>query len=214
MISRSWSSRGHPQPLRDGPRGGPRGSGGLPDRPDQRRLEQQIDLGLIGDRRSCAMPRSAPTPRWWRPGLPGRQVGCRPCGTARAAERHRGARSSVRAGETMVTGPQALLVSNDLRAERHRGAGPPCAAGCRDPRRRRGDGEKDTAGHRSSARRRRPRPNPAYRQRGRGGRRRTEIPVGIDGGTIMMPTPVRCTIQPKALRVRVPGTAPGPGRPA
>ena len=31
-----------------------------------------------------------------------------------------------------------------------------------------------------------------------------EIPVGIDGEAVMLPTPVRCTIQPLALRVRVP----------
>jgi len=36
-----------------------------------------------------------------------------------------------------------------------------------------------------------------------------EIPVGIDGETVMMPTPVRCTIQPRALRVRVPRDRPG-----
>jgi hypothetical protein len=36
-----------------------------------------------------------------------------------------------------------------------------------------------------------------------------EIPVGIDGETIMMPTPVRCAIQPRALRVRVPRDRPG-----
>jgi hypothetical protein len=36
-----------------------------------------------------------------------------------------------------------------------------------------------------------------------------EIPVGIDGETVMMPTPVRCTIRPKALRVRVPLNRPG-----
>ena len=36
-----------------------------------------------------------------------------------------------------------------------------------------------------------------------------EIPVGIDGETIMMPTPVRCAIQPRALRVRVPPDRPG-----
>jgi diacylglycerol kinase family enzyme len=36
-----------------------------------------------------------------------------------------------------------------------------------------------------------------------------EIPVGIDGETVMMPTPVRCTIRPKALRVRVPRNRPG-----
>jgi diacylglycerol kinase family enzyme len=36
-----------------------------------------------------------------------------------------------------------------------------------------------------------------------------EIPVGIDGETVLMPTPVRCTIQPLALRVRVPRSRPG-----
>jgi diacylglycerol kinase family enzyme len=36
-----------------------------------------------------------------------------------------------------------------------------------------------------------------------------EIPVGINGETIMMATPVRCAIQPRALRVRVPRNRPG-----
>ena len=36
-----------------------------------------------------------------------------------------------------------------------------------------------------------------------------EIPVGIDGEPVTMPTPVCCTIQPKALRVRVPRDRPG-----
>lgn len=36
-----------------------------------------------------------------------------------------------------------------------------------------------------------------------------EIPVGIDGEAVMLPTPVRCTIQPLALRVRVPRQRPG-----
>jgi diacylglycerol kinase family enzyme len=36
-----------------------------------------------------------------------------------------------------------------------------------------------------------------------------QIPVGIDGETVMMATPVRCTIQPRALRVRVPKDRPG-----
>jgi diacylglycerol kinase family enzyme len=35
-----------------------------------------------------------------------------------------------------------------------------------------------------------------------------EIPVGIDGETIMMPTPVRCSIVPRALRVILPRTRP------
>ncbi|MFC4784371.1 diacylglycerol/lipid kinase family protein [Nocardioides sp. MAHUQ-72] len=36
-----------------------------------------------------------------------------------------------------------------------------------------------------------------------------EIPVGIDGEAVLMPTPVRCTILPLALRVRVPRSRPG-----
>lgn len=36
-----------------------------------------------------------------------------------------------------------------------------------------------------------------------------EIPVGIDGETVMMPVPVRCTIRPRALRVIVPRSRPG-----
>jgi diacylglycerol kinase family enzyme len=42
-----------------------------------------------------------------------------------------------------------------------------------------------------------------------------EVPVGVDGEAISMPTPVRCTIRPGALRVRVPRHRPGvpPPRP-
>ena len=36
-----------------------------------------------------------------------------------------------------------------------------------------------------------------------------EIPVGIDGETVMLPTPVHCTIQPRALAVVVPRERPG-----
>ena len=36
-----------------------------------------------------------------------------------------------------------------------------------------------------------------------------EIAVGIDGEAVLMPTPVRCTIHPRALRVRVSRTRPG-----
>ena len=36
-----------------------------------------------------------------------------------------------------------------------------------------------------------------------------QIPVGIDGEAIMLPTPVRCTIRPLTLRVRVPRERPG-----
>ena len=37
-----------------------------------------------------------------------------------------------------------------------------------------------------------------------------EIPVGIDGEAVLLPTPVRCTISPEALRVRVPRHRPKP----
>ena len=36
-----------------------------------------------------------------------------------------------------------------------------------------------------------------------------EIPVGVDGEALMMPSPVRCSIRPAALRVRVPRKRPG-----
>jgi diacylglycerol kinase family enzyme len=37
----------------------------------------------------------------------------------------------------------------------------------------------------------------------------TAVPVGIDGETVLMPTPVRCSIRPGALRVVVPRHRPG-----
>ena len=36
-----------------------------------------------------------------------------------------------------------------------------------------------------------------------------QIPVGVDGEALVLDTPVRCTIQPLALRVRVPRDRPG-----
>ncbi|QRE79319.1 diacylglycerol kinase [Rhodococcus ruber] len=36
-----------------------------------------------------------------------------------------------------------------------------------------------------------------------------EIPVGVDGEALTLPTPVRCTVEPQALRVRVPRRRPG-----
>jgi diacylglycerol kinase family enzyme len=41
-----------------------------------------------------------------------------------------------------------------------------------------------------------------------------QIPVGIDGETVMMPVPVRCAIRPRALRVVVPRNRPGVPAPA
>jgi diacylglycerol kinase family enzyme len=36
-----------------------------------------------------------------------------------------------------------------------------------------------------------------------------EVPVGIDGETVQLPTPVRCTVRPGVLRVRLPRERPG-----
>ena len=38
---------------------------------------------------------------------------------------------------------------------------------------------------------------------------RPEIEVGVDGEAFVLPTPVRCRIEPGALRVRVPRNRPG-----
>jgi diacylglycerol kinase family enzyme len=40
-----------------------------------------------------------------------------------------------------------------------------------------------------------------------------QIPVGIDGEAVRLPTPVQCTIRPGALRVWVPRHRPGVPRP-
>jgi diacylglycerol kinase family enzyme len=40
-----------------------------------------------------------------------------------------------------------------------------------------------------------------------------QIPVGIDGESVLMPTPVRCTIRPLALRVLLPRNRPGVPKP-
>jgi diacylglycerol kinase family enzyme len=37
----------------------------------------------------------------------------------------------------------------------------------------------------------------------------SQIPVGVDGEALVLDTPVRCTVQPAALRVRVPRDRPG-----
>jgi|SRR5215472_3152927 len=41
-----------------------------------------------------------------------------------------------------------------------------------------------------------------------------EVPVAIDGETVMMATPVRCAIRPPTLRAGCPKTGPGPARPS
>ncbi len=123
---------------------------------------------------------------------------------------HRGAKLTARAGDTTITGPQALLVSNDpYDASDIAGLG------------RRARLDAGTLGVVAVT------VNNALQAAGllRGARGRglttltagevvvdadaPEIPVGIDGETVLMPTPVRCTVRPKALRVRVPRDRPG-----
>jgi hypothetical protein len=36
-----------------------------------------------------------------------------------------------------------------------------------------------------------------------------QVPAGVDGEALLLDTPVRCTIRPAALRVRVPRDRPG-----
>jgi diacylglycerol kinase family enzyme len=174
-------------------------------------VEQRIDLGIIGDRTfvnnasfgAYAEIVESPAYRDDKAGttlemLPGILSG------------HHGAKLSATAGDTTITGPQALLVSNNP----YEGGD---IAGL--SRRARLDG--GTLGVVAVT------VNSALQAatllRGARGQGLTtltaeevvvdaevpEIPVGIDGETVMMATPVRCTIQPKELRVRVPRDRPG-----
>jgi diacylglycerol kinase family enzyme len=130
---------------------------------------------------------------------------------------HRGARLTARAGNITITGPQALLVSND-----------PYEGGDIAGLSRRARLDAGTLGVVAvtvdSARQ-----AVELLRRGRGhgvtvltapevvvDADAAEIPVGIDGETVTMATPVRCTIRPRALRVRVPKDRPGtrPPKPA
>ena len=123
---------------------------------------------------------------------------------------HRGARLTAQAGATRIDGPQALLISNDpyemsdiaglgRRARLDAGTLGVVAIRVDSARQaigllRRGHGQgltMLTAGEVTVDADTPP------------------IPVGIDGETVMVPTPVRCTIQPRALRVVVPRERPG-----
>ena len=127
---------------------------------------------------------------------------------------HRGARLSVRAGAATISGPQALLVSNnayemsDIAGLGHR-ARLDCGtlgavavtvdSAVQAVELLSGKGVTILAAGEVVVDADAP-----------------EIPVGIDGETVMMPTPVHCAIQPRALRVRVPRDRPGvrPAKPA
>ena len=174
-------------------------------------VEQRIDLGIIGGRTfvnnasfgAYAEVVQSPAYRDDKRGttlqvLPDLLTG------------HRGAKLTARAGATTITGPQALLVSNGLYALNDiAGLG------------RRACLDAGTLGVVAVT------VNSALQAAGllRGARGRglttltadqvvvdadtTEIPVGIDGETVMLPSPVRCTIRPRALRVQVPRDRPG-----
>ena len=123
---------------------------------------------------------------------------------------HRGARLAARAGHASIEGPQALLVSNNpyeqgdiaglgRRARLDTGtlgfiAVEVASAGQAIGLMRRGSGRGLTFGTADEV---------------VVDADTAEVPVGIDGETIMMPAPVRCTIRPGALRVLVPKDRPG-----
>jgi diacylglycerol kinase family enzyme len=174
-------------------------------------VEQRIDLGVIGDRTfvnnasfgAYAEIVESPAYRDDKAGttlemLPGILSG------------HRGAKLSATAGDATITGPQALLVSNGpYELNDIAGLG------------RRARLDAGTLGVVAVT------VNSALQAatllRGARGQGLTtltadevvvdaevpEVPVGIDGETVMMPTPVRCAVRPKALRVRVPRDRPG-----
>ena len=173
--------------------------------------ELRIDLGVIGDRTfvnnasfgAYAEVVRSPEYRDDKRGttlrtLPGLLQG------------HEGARLTAQAGDVTIEGPQAVLVSNDpyemtdlagLGRRARLDAGTLGMVAVRV----------DSAGQAIGLIR---------RGRGQGLTSLTadevvvhadepEIPVGIDGETVMMPTPVRCAIRPAALRVVVPRQRPG-----
>ena len=123
---------------------------------------------------------------------------------------HHGARLSAQAGDIRIDGPQALLVSNgqyelsDVAGLGRRG--------------RLDTGALGVIGVRVNSARQAV--DLVRGRRGTGLTIRTtnevivdadapEIPVGIDGETVMIATPVRCTIQPRVLSVVVPRKRPG-----
>jgi diacylglycerol kinase family enzyme len=176
-------------------------------------VELRIDLGLIGDRAFVnnasfgvyAEVVQNPAYRDDKAGtvlqmLPGMLSG------------HQGAHLVVRAdGRVILEGPQAVLVSNN-----------PYEAGDiagLDRRARLDQGVLGVIGVKvDNAAQAAALLNPAARSRELTALTAHEviidssepqIPVGIDGESVLMPTPVRCTIRPLALRVQVPRSRPG-----
>jgi diacylglycerol kinase family enzyme len=174
-------------------------------------VEQRIDLGIIGGRTFVnnasfgAYAEVVQSPAY-RDDKRGTTLQMLPD----ILNGHRGATLTARAGTVTVTGPQAVLVSNnpyeggDLAGLSRRArldAGTlgvvavtvgSAAAAVDLLRRGRGHGvtvlsAEDVVVDADAA----------------------EIPVGIDGETVKVATPVHCAIRPRALRVRVPRDRPG-----
>ncbi len=179
-------------------------------------VEQRIDLGIIGDRTFVnnasfgAYAEVVENPAY-RDDKRGTTLDVLPD----LLSGHRGAKLTAAAGDATLTGPQALLVSNNpYELTDIAGLG------------RRVRLDAGTLGVVAVTVNNTLQAIALLRgARGQGLRSLTadevvvdadvpQIPVGIDGETIMMPTPVRCTIQPKALRVRVPKDRPGVAPPA
>ena len=174
-------------------------------------VEERIDLGIIGDRTFVnnasfgAYAEIVESPAY-RDDKRGTTLEMLP----EILSGHRGAKLSATAGGTTITGPQALLVSNN-----------PYEGGDIAGLSRRSRLDAGTLGVVAVT------VNSALQAatllRGARGQGLTtlsadevvvdaeapEIPVGIDGETVLMSTPVRCTIRPKVLRVRVPRDRPG-----
>jgi diacylglycerol kinase family enzyme len=173
--------------------------------------ELRIDLGIIGDRtfvNNASFGAYAEVVRSpaYRDDKRGTTLQMMPD----LLKGHKGARLAARAGDTSIEGPQALLVSNNPYE-----SGDAAGLG----RRARLDTgtlgfiavEVDSAAQAIGLMR---------HGTGRGltfGAAKEvvvdadtpEVPVGIDGETIMMPAPVRCSIRPGVLRVLVPKDRPG-----
>ena len=173
--------------------------------------EVRIDLGVIGDRtfvNNASFGAYAEVVRSpaYRDDKRGTTLQMMPD----LLDGHRGARLAARAGDITVAGPQALLVSNNpyetgdaaglgRRARLDTGTLGFIAVEVGSARQaiglmRRGSGRGLTFGAAKEVVVDADTP---------------EVPVGIDGETIMMPAPVHCTIRPGVLRVLVPKDRPG-----
>jgi diacylglycerol kinase family enzyme len=174
-------------------------------------VELRVDLGVIGDRPfvnnasfgAYAAVVQSPAYRNDKRGttldlLPGLLAG------------HQGPRLVARAGSVTVEGPQAVLVSNNVY-----GMGDIAGLG-RRARMDRGIlgvfAVTVTSAVQAAGLVRGTQARGLTRLAGREvvvDADASQIPVGVDGEALLLDTPVRCTVQPAALRVRVPRDRPG-----